>query len=96
MSANYSNFIPLRMRGQSWQIGNLSVLKILFAIVGVLIPAGVMLPFIILENALILVLILFGIVVLITQLLIWIPTSSGHSLAVMLWLKFVYKISYNN
>lgn len=98
MNNSQANFIPMRMRGQGWQIGNLSILKILFALVGVIIPSIIFLPLLSLktDTAKYSAIILTVGFIIFNQVLVWIPHSSGHSLLIALWLKFNYKISYNN
>lgn len=92
---NYSNFIPMRMRGQAWMIGNISMIKIASALAISAVFALLVFPFLSIFNS-VGVLVVYAILFVIGQVLTWVPTSSGHSLVVKLILKFIYKISYNH
>lgn len=88
-----SNFIPTRMRGQGWMVGNISVIKVGANLLVIAICALFFLPLLTVSNALAMG--LFITFALIGTLLTWISRQQTP-LGIYLYRRMVFLVSYNN
>lgn len=92
-----NNFIPQRMRGQSFSIGKIPLTKVFLSIILGVIPF-IILYFILKGQDNFITSMLVGGLMWggANQGLVWFPTKSGHSLIKLLFLAFNFKSSYNH